>query len=179
MNIYGQNQSSGMEIQMGLDVEEAGLVEDSCEPEIKRLWENFEGTIPDRLREVCTGLDSWFHKLRSSRKVTISALRKRLEFLTEQTPKDDVLGDCHFIITKLQSPQQDLSVIIALIWAILEMAKSLNACQFRYIPRTGNQVAHTLARDSSSGEADRYSVEELPPSDAFLVESDKRGLDPP
>ncbi|KAK8683622.1 hypothetical protein V6N13_039676 [Hibiscus sabdariffa] len=88
-----------------------------------------------------------------------------------------MVGDCRSVITKLQSSNHDLSLLSALIWEIRERAKSFIACHFHRIPRSGNQVAHALARNFSSGEADLFWVEELPPSATSPVESENRELD--
>ncbi|KAE8700806.1 hypothetical protein F3Y22_tig00110556pilonHSYRG00784 [Hibiscus syriacus] len=73
--------------------EAAWLVEDSCELEVRRLWNNATGLIPELLRTASIGLDSWFRKLRAARKITTTELRKRLETLMEMAPTDETLAE--------------------------------------------------------------------------------------
>ncbi|KAL4318018.1 hypothetical protein GQ457_18G000980 [Hibiscus cannabinus] len=73
--------------------EAAWLIEDSCEPEVQKLWVESSGFLPDRLRYMSRGLDAWFRKLKASRKFTTKSLTKRLEQLTELLPSDNVLEE--------------------------------------------------------------------------------------
>ncbi|GMJ13760.1 hypothetical protein HRI_005045200 [Hibiscus trionum] len=73
--------------------EAAWLLEDSCENEVANLWKASTGLLPDRLRFVGLGLDTWFRKLRASRKITKRSLTKRLEELVGLYPSDDILGE--------------------------------------------------------------------------------------
>ncbi|KAK8589798.1 hypothetical protein V6N12_024189 [Hibiscus sabdariffa] len=56
--------------------EAAWLIEDSCEPEVQKLWVESSGLLPDRLRYMSRGLDVWFRKLKASRKFTTKSLSK-------------------------------------------------------------------------------------------------------
>ncbi|KAK8670994.1 hypothetical protein V6N13_037606 [Hibiscus sabdariffa] len=71
------------------------------------------------------------------------------------------------------------SVFATEAWAALHVIVFTLDMGFRYVVVEGNRVAHMIARDSSSGEADRFWVEETPFSAASLMESDKRGINPP
>ncbi|KAL4325602.1 hypothetical protein GQ457_11G004690 [Hibiscus cannabinus] len=73
--------------------EAAWLIEDSCEPEVQKLWVESSGFLPDRLRYMSRGLDAWFRKLKASHKFTTKSLTKRLEQLTELLPSDNVLEE--------------------------------------------------------------------------------------
>ncbi|GMI87724.1 hypothetical protein HRI_002441700 [Hibiscus trionum] len=75
------------------------LAEDSCEPEVLKLWNESERLIPDRLNHVCRGLNNWFREIRRLKSTTVDDLRKRLEQLWSMDPSDEVLGE--IIETKL------------------------------------------------------------------------------
>ncbi|GMI64370.1 hypothetical protein HRI_000106300 [Hibiscus trionum] len=79
--------------------EAAWLLEDSCEPEVKKLWLSSSGDFLDRLLQVKQGFDRWFKDLRRKKTSTLTALKKKLEKLNEQIPSDEVLGE--IVDTKL------------------------------------------------------------------------------
>ncbi|KAL4347997.1 hypothetical protein GQ457_17G012790 [Hibiscus cannabinus] len=63
--------------------------EDSCENEVRLLWESTTGHVLDRLEILKHGLITWFHKLRLECKFSESQLKQRLEDLAELSPTDD------------------------------------------------------------------------------------------
>ncbi|GMI91034.1 hypothetical protein HRI_002772700 [Hibiscus trionum] len=71
--------------------EASWLLEDSCEPEVRNLWNASVGSTPEKLKQVGTSLENWFRKLKMTRKVTVKDLRKRLDQLCDQPPTDDNL----------------------------------------------------------------------------------------
>ncbi|KAL4325354.1 hypothetical protein GQ457_11G001080 [Hibiscus cannabinus] len=88
-------------------------------------------------------------------------------------------GDSLSITRKLQSKECDISEISALIWDVQQLSKSLHACSFLHTPRSGNKVAHLLAKSDSLGPDDRFWVEEVPSVVRQAVAEDRRLLDPP
>ncbi|GMI87830.1 hypothetical protein like AT1G43760 [Hibiscus trionum] len=73
--------------------EAAWLLEETCESEVRKLWDASSGLVLDRLRFVGQGLDAWFRRLRASRKVSKKSLIKRLEDLAGLYPTDETLGE--------------------------------------------------------------------------------------
>ncbi|GMI73050.1 hypothetical protein HRI_000974300 [Hibiscus trionum] len=73
--------------------EAAWLLEESCEPEVQKLWSLSSGDYLDRLSQVKKGLDRWFKDLRRKKTSTLAVLKKKLAYLNEQTPSDEVLGE--------------------------------------------------------------------------------------
>ncbi|KAK8554126.1 hypothetical protein V6N12_031099 [Hibiscus sabdariffa] len=69
--------------------------------------------------------------------------------------------------------------VSALIWDIQMLSRSLHACVFKFIPRSGNKVAHILANDTTLGSDDCYWVEEVPAVAQATVVEDRRLVDPP
>ncbi|KAL4386718.1 hypothetical protein GQ457_09G000940 [Hibiscus cannabinus] len=69
------------------------LLEESCEEEVRRIWNESIGTVPERLRSVSRGLDRWFRILQRKKRVSIKNLRDRIDTLNAQVVSDDVLGD--------------------------------------------------------------------------------------
>ncbi|KAK8632652.1 hypothetical protein V6N13_073038 [Hibiscus sabdariffa] len=59
------------------------------------------------------------------------------------------------------------------------LSRSLHACVFKFIPRSGNKVAHILANDTTLGSDDCYWVEEVPAVAQATVVEDRRLVDPP
>ncbi|GMJ02632.1 hypothetical protein HRI_003932400 [Hibiscus trionum] len=73
--------------------EASWLLEDSCEPEVQKLWAASVGSIPKKLRQVGVGLENWFRKLKMARKITVKGLKEQLTQLCEQNPTDDILAE--------------------------------------------------------------------------------------
>ncbi|GMI85899.1 hypothetical protein HRI_002259200 [Hibiscus trionum] len=80
--------------------EAAWLLEESCEPEVRKLWDSSSGDVPDRLKFVSSGLNFWFKKIRKEKKLTVQHLEERIEKLNELQPTDEVLGE--LLDSKLQ-----------------------------------------------------------------------------
>ncbi|GMI93032.1 hypothetical protein HRI_002972500 [Hibiscus trionum] len=73
--------------------ESAWLLEDSCAPEVERLWNSSVGDFLDRLKHLCLGLDAWFKRIKKDKGLTIGDLKARLESLNGLQPTDAVLGE--------------------------------------------------------------------------------------
>ncbi|KAL4361670.1 hypothetical protein GQ457_04G031690 [Hibiscus cannabinus] len=69
------------------------LLEESCEEEVRRLWQQSSGDIIQRLRLLSHGLESCFRRVKKERKLTTSDLRKRLQDLNDNFPTDDTLAE--------------------------------------------------------------------------------------
>ncbi|KAK8627568.1 hypothetical protein V6N13_135177 [Hibiscus sabdariffa] len=93
--------------------------------------------------------------------------------------QDGLKRDSLSITRKLQSKECDISEVSALIWDVQQLSKSLHACSFLHILRSGNKVAHLLAKSDSLGPDDRFWVEEVPSVVQQAVAEDRRLLDPP
>ncbi|KAK8525093.1 hypothetical protein V6N12_029938 [Hibiscus sabdariffa] len=69
------------------------LIKESCESEVKRLWDCAAGSIPDRLVELGVGLDAWFARVKHDRRLSVNDLRKRLVDLADlQRHRNHVSG---------------------------------------------------------------------------------------
>ncbi|KAL4290028.1 hypothetical protein GQ457_14G002670 [Hibiscus cannabinus] len=68
-------------------------LEDTCETEVKRLWNSSFGSIPERLTTLGVGLDSWFSCIKRARQFSMRDLRKRLADLAELFRTDEVLHE--------------------------------------------------------------------------------------
>ncbi|KAK8589224.1 hypothetical protein V6N12_023627 [Hibiscus sabdariffa] len=66
--------------------EASWLLEESCEAEVQRLWTESDGSVPERLKQVGLGLDSWFRAIKKAKKVTTKGLRDRLAQLCDLPP---------------------------------------------------------------------------------------------
>ncbi|KAK8530806.1 hypothetical protein V6N12_013307 [Hibiscus sabdariffa] len=71
----------------------AWLMEDSCESEVQHLWSKSSGSIPDRLGELGTRLDSWFSRINRERQMTVRDLRKKLADLADMFPTNERVED--------------------------------------------------------------------------------------
>ncbi|XP_038993191.1 uncharacterized protein LOC120116865 [Hibiscus syriacus] len=80
--------------------EASWLLENSCEDEEQRLWNEYTDCLSERLNFVSHGLDEWFKGICKKRSFTASVLKKKLEALVELQPIEEVLGE--IIDTKLQ-----------------------------------------------------------------------------
>ncbi|KAL4383131.1 hypothetical protein GQ457_15G026790 [Hibiscus cannabinus] len=67
--------------------------EGSCEDEVRSLWDDSQGSVPERLDAVGVGLERWFRKIKREKKLTVKDLQKRIEILSAQPITDDVLGE--------------------------------------------------------------------------------------
>ncbi|GMI76000.1 hypothetical protein HRI_001269300 [Hibiscus trionum] len=73
--------------------EAAWLLEDSCEEEVKHLWESTAGLVPHRLQQLSQGLELWFKRIRKEKNITMADLRKKLSHLQNLHPSDDALEE--------------------------------------------------------------------------------------
>ncbi|KAL0361676.1 UNVERIFIED_CONTAM: putative mitochondrial protein [Sesamum radiatum] len=80
-----------------------------------------------------------------------------------------VEGDCLNLIRKLNAGQGDLSLTGPLVLDIQYFAAKFSSCQFSWIKRSGNSVAHFLAQ-SANGYVEGGSI--VPPSVFGLLSSD-------
>ncbi|KAL4332038.1 hypothetical protein GQ457_07G005000 [Hibiscus cannabinus] len=87
-------------------------------------------------------------------------------------------SDSLTMISKLRSAKDDISVLRPYISEAKGISRSFASCQFVFIPRGGNVVAHRLAQFGKSRNADFFWVEEIPSPLIVLVEVDRRSLDP-
>ncbi|KAL0453407.1 UNVERIFIED_CONTAM: hypothetical protein Slati_1318800 [Sesamum latifolium] len=78
-------------------------------------------------------------------------------------------GDCSNLHVKLTSCQEDYSAIEMILRDIKALATGFEGCVFSLVRRTGNKVAHSLARNASSVESGDPI---LPPQSLTLMFSD-------
>ncbi|KAK8493154.1 hypothetical protein V6N12_041512 [Hibiscus sabdariffa] len=79
----GNSLTAGNTCRWHFRFEAAWLIEESCESEVKRLWDCTKGSIPDRLVELGVGLDAWFAHIKRDRRLTVNDLRKGLVELAD------------------------------------------------------------------------------------------------
>ncbi|KAL4363965.1 hypothetical protein GQ457_04G016290 [Hibiscus cannabinus] len=82
-------------------------------------------------------------------------------------------------ISKLKSGVDDCSLLRPYIADAQSMAQAFYSCRFSFTPRSGNEVAHCLARLGQVSDVDSYWVEDVPPQALSLVQADRRCSDPP
>ncbi|GMI69890.1 hypothetical protein HRI_000658300 [Hibiscus trionum] len=73
--------------------EAAWLLDESCEGEVRNLWNSCTGNIPDRLTRISLGLEQWFIRIKKEKKIHVKALQQRLKELSESQPNDDNLEE--------------------------------------------------------------------------------------
>ncbi|XP_039044378.1 uncharacterized protein LOC120183826 [Hibiscus syriacus] len=83
-----------------LDTDRKGKSERRCAAEVERLWVASEGLVPERLSQVCQGLDVWFKNICIQKRLTMSDFKHRLADLMELNISDEVLGE--IVDTRLQ-----------------------------------------------------------------------------
>ncbi|XP_039064257.1 uncharacterized protein LOC120209283 [Hibiscus syriacus] len=74
-------------------------------------------------------------------------------------------GDSKTIIQKLQSDEEDLSEVGAMIWDGKFLASKLHAATFHFTQRAGNVAAHILAKERIEDNEDRFWIEDPPPNE--------------
>lgn len=89
-----------------------------------------------------------------------------------------VVGDFNEILFSFEK-QGGFSDIGALTSEAKELAKAFRVCLFHWVDRTGNRVAHTLAREGFQRQVDTFWVVEVSDSVVAMVEKDRCCLDPP
>ncbi|XP_012483050.1 uncharacterized protein LOC105797658 [Gossypium raimondii] len=71
--------------------EAAWLLEKTYKTEMARLWNDSDGTIPERLSYVCCSLDKWFKRVRREKRINVTSLRSPIAPLGSLTPTDAML----------------------------------------------------------------------------------------
>ncbi|KAK9042476.1 hypothetical protein V6N11_017546 [Hibiscus sabdariffa] len=87
-------------------------------------------------------------------------------------------SDSLTVISKPRSGNDDISVLRPHILEAKGISRSFASCQFVFMPRGGNVVAHRLAQFGKSLNVDSFWVEEIPSPLLVLVEADQCSLDP-
>ncbi|GMI88064.1 hypothetical protein like AT3G09510 [Hibiscus trionum] len=106
----------------------------------------------------------------------IQGLRLALDLGFEQL---EVEGDSRSIISKLASGSLDSSEVAALISEANGLSLNFRRCDFSFVHRSGNSVAHALSKFRQSVEVDHFWVDEVPPRIEAAAAGDRRWLDPP
>ncbi|KAL0327083.1 UNVERIFIED_CONTAM: hypothetical protein Sangu_1786300 [Sesamum angustifolium] len=98
------------------------------------------------------------------------AAREAIQLAARRGWKSIIIeGDCAVLISKLRAVDQDLSYIGTVIFDILSFVNLFTSCQFAYVKRAFNSVAHCLAK-SATGMLE--SVDDLPSSALDIVISE-------
>ncbi|KAK5824897.1 hypothetical protein PVK06_019684 [Gossypium arboreum] len=87
--------------------------------------------------------------------------------------------DSRLLIQKLTTNSEDLSDINALIWEAKKFSKLFVVCQFNYIVRSGNKVAHAVAQDGLTRVEYCFWMGEALLLVVAFIDEDRRLLDPP
>ncbi|KAA3468512.1 reverse transcriptase [Gossypium australe] len=67
------------------------VLEDSCEKEIKKLWEDSSGPFLNRMKSLAEGLKAWASGMKLSHKGTIQHLNRRIEKLNDEERTEESL----------------------------------------------------------------------------------------
>ncbi|KAG8369155.1 hypothetical protein BUALT_Bualt15G0121900 [Buddleja alternifolia] len=77
----------------------------------------------------------------------VVAAREAIELVAHGGWQDVILeGDCAQVISKLRNPCTDSSLISSVVYDIKLLCSCFHSVSFSHVMRTGNRVAHTLAR---------------------------------
>ncbi|GMI84532.1 hypothetical protein HRI_002122500 [Hibiscus trionum] len=101
----------------------------------------------------------------------IQGLRLALDLGFEQL---EVQGDSRSIISKLASESSDSSEVAALISEAKGLSLNFRRCDFSFVHRSGNSVAHALSKFRQSVDFDHFWVDEVPPRIEAAAAADRR-----
>ncbi|XP_040951531.1 uncharacterized protein [Gossypium hirsutum] len=68
-------------------------LEDSFEEEVRRIWNDISGSVPDKLRRLGQQLQRWNSSKAIGKKKNREILEERLNCLYELEPTDEILGE--------------------------------------------------------------------------------------
>ncbi|KAA3463501.1 reverse transcriptase [Gossypium australe] len=67
------------------------VLEDSCEKEVKKLWEDSSGPYLNRMKSLTQGLKAWVDRMKFSHKGTAHRLNRRIEELNDEERSKETL----------------------------------------------------------------------------------------